>query len=150
MNLKLRKSNLEDSNILFQLANDFSVRNNSFNNQTIELEEHENWYKSKLKDPKTIIFIAEVFDEFIGQIRIDIDNSSAMISYAICKNHRKKGYGTEILVVLENLVKSAYPEIQELIGRVKYDNIGSQKVLEKLNYIRIDEAKYIEYRKKLV
>lgn len=149
MSLELRLGKLEDSNLLFELANDIDVRKNSFHNKRIQIEEHQNWYKNKLQDENSKIFIAEVNGITVGQIRIDITNSKALISYSICKDHRKKGYGTEILKVLESLVKKEFNTIFTLVGRVKYENIASQKVFERLDYTRLDKKEHIEYIKNI-
>ena len=47
-NIFLRKATYEDMDLIFKWANDSAVRNNAFNQEKIEYQEHKKWFKSCL------------------------------------------------------------------------------------------------------
>nr|WP_294572348.1 GNAT family N-acetyltransferase [uncultured Romboutsia sp.] len=138
--IKLRKATYDDCNILFEWANDPSVRANSFNTKAIEIDDHRTWLKKKLTDKNTDLFIVTYNNDNVGTIRLDKDADESIISYSIDKNYRGRGIGTKVLDVIKK-------EMQELtlVGFVKKENIPSIKAFEKAGYIRFDEENQIKF-----
>ena len=138
--IKLRKATYDDCNILFEWANDPSVRANSFNTKAIEIDDHRNWLKNKLIDKNTALFIVTYNNDNVGTIRLDKDGEELIISYSIDKNYRGRGLGTKVLDAIKK-------EMQELtlVGFVKKENIPSIKAFEKAGYIRFDEENQIKF-----
>ena len=128
-NFKFREATFADAKLLFDWVNEENVRYNSLSNSTIEWKNHLKWFKSKLKEKQSHIFIFFLNNEPIGQVRLDLENGYWVIDYSIDKNHRGKGLGTEILRKIVNLEK-----FQKFLGVVKEENIGSRKVFEKLGF----------------
>ena len=89
----LRQANKDDMDLLFEWANEESVRRNSFSMRTISYEEHQRWFTQILAktDCKQYIYILE--GEAIGQVRLQTDGDTAEISYSICSAKRCRGYG---------------------------------------------------------
>lgn len=148
--INLRKVQEKDCEILFKWANDKLVRENAFNSEGINYDTHKKWFEKKIKDDNTEIFIVLADDEMIGQIRIDLDNGKGLIDYSIESSYRGKGYGTEILKKIVDMVKDQGLSIDKLIGKVKHDNIPSQKAFEKAGYSKEIRSEYIEYTKLLI
>ncbi len=94
-----RKAVLKDSDIVFSLSNDSSVREQSINKNPISLEEHEKWFSHKINDPDYLFLLAfNKDDNFIGQVRFQIeDNNSAVISISITNEFRGKGFARKML-----------------------------------------------------
>lgn len=134
----LRKATLEDTDFLFELRNDPTVREQSFQTDKIQYEDHKKWLDQKLKTNYVRIFILEYQNEKIGQVRVDIDEKkkSGNISYAVKREWRRKGLGTWMLKSAEKMLDDIV--LMELIGEVKRENIASQKVFRRLGY---DEKK---------
>ncbi|MEG1742484.1 MAG: GNAT family protein, partial [Acetivibrio sp.] len=84
----------------------------------------------------------------IGQVRIEVQNCVAAISYSIDKNYRKKGYGRQILQLMEAEVKKM-KAVDCIVGKVKKENIPSQIIFEKLDYVKSEEDGYLKYSKNL-
>ena len=99
--IKLRKATYDDCNILFEWANDPSVRANSFNTKAIEIDDHRTWLKKKLTDKNTDLFIVTYNNDNVGTIRLDKDADESIISYSIDKNYRGRGIGTKVLDVIK-------------------------------------------------
>ncbi|MCY6370411.1 GNAT family N-acetyltransferase [Clostridium ganghwense] len=149
MSIYLKKVCEEDCQLLFHWANDEQVRKNSFNNKEISYEEHIKWFNKKLKSTTCYMFI--LYDEKIpvGQVRIDIEDTTAIIGYSISSDFRGKGYASKMLEMLETEVKKNLLYIKKLIANVKFDNIFSRKIFKKLRYTEILKGDYIEYYKEI-
>lgn len=149
-NLSLRRAKLEDAEFLFILRNDKTVRENSFQTNVIAYEQHLNWYKNKMQDEKTQIYILQINKQNTGQVRVDEENSDLEISYAICQEYRGKGYAKWMLGTLEKELRKVENNIGKcLVGDVKKDNISSQKVFLSLGYIESKMTYGFQYRKRI-
>lgn len=131
----LRPVTENDIWLLYEWANDPSVRRNSFNTNPITKEEHQSWFQKKLDSNLDHLYIYGIIDEKsrkkeIGQIRIAEENSEgrAEISYSIAAPYRGKGYGKRMVLLLEDTVRRNYPAILILTARVKENNEASQHV----------------------
>ena len=134
MNGYLREVTIEDMDLLFEWANEESVRRNSFSTKKITYEEHVAWFKRILSEENTVQYIYMVNDVPIGQVRINIFDDKAEIGYSVCNIERGKGHGRKILKLLHAKVKEEYPFIKKLIGKVKPENIASQKAFLAVGY----------------
>ena len=70
----------------------------------------------------------------VGQIRLNIKESVAEISYSIDSKYRGKGYGSLMISLLKEKVKKEMPDIKALQARVKPDNIASKKVFNQQGF----------------
>lgn len=147
MDISLRPVKEEDCDLLFNWANDELVRKNSFNTNIITYERHKKWFYDKLNSQQSIIYICCNRKEPIGQIRVDIADSVGIITYSIAREYRGKGYGTQLLIKIVDSIKDSNIKVDKLIGRVKYDNISSQKAFQKAGYNSMKKEEYIEYYK---
>lgn len=138
----LRKATLQDKKLIYNWANDPDTRKNSFNQETIKWEDHEAWYDKRMADDNTKMYIFMDFFKAIGQVRLDVEDDAATISYSVDKDCRGQGIGKEILYSLEKELVSKSDtkkqNIKKLIAHVKADNIGSKKVFESLGYEEIE------------
>ncbi|MFA9376885.1 MAG: GNAT family N-acetyltransferase [Lachnotalea sp.] len=144
----LRKVKEEDIDLLFNWANDFEYRKNSFYFEKIEYSVHQKWFFLKLKDENCKMYLGLCDNEYIGQIRIDILENTGTISYSISKEHRGNGYSYGILSLAEDEIKKI-DCIKYLEGKVKHDNKASQKVFIKSGYMLEIHKDYNLYRKEI-
>ncbi len=143
----LKKATYNDCDLLFNWANDKTVRENSFNSNKIKYEEHVNWFQNKLNSNTCDIFVFYYENIPTGKVIIDIENKEAKISYSIDANYRGCSLSIEMLKLLEINVELP---INKFVGYVKYDNIKSQKVFERLGYQKVKCDNYIKYYKQLM
>ena len=146
--LYLRCVELEDMKLLYEWRNDKIVRMNSLNSDIISYDTHCKWFKEKIKSKDSQIYICMKDNQPIGQIRIECDEEEAEISYLIAAEYRGKGYGREIIKLLEQEVIRDI-KIKKLVATVKGSNIASQKCFEYLNYDKLEEGKVVYYSKRL-
>lgn len=147
--LLLRKATLGDCDLIFSWANDEVVRENAFSKEPIEYSKHIEWFNKKINDDNVQIFIMSNDSIPVGQIRIDICDSIATISYSIASVSRGNGYGKKIIGLLEDEINEANKGIKIILAKVKFSNLASQRVFESNHYIRNDKEEYIEYLKEL-
>jgi len=145
----IKEANKSHCDLLFNWTNDNEVRENSFNKGKIGYEDHVKWFNNILIEKDSYIFIAYIESIPIGQIRFDMQGKMGIISYSVSKDFRGKGYGKNIIELLESKLKEENKNINTLIAYVKHENIPSQKIFEKLNYIKKDSIDKIEYYKYL-
>lgn len=129
----LRNAELRDAKLLFEWRNEEECRRNSFHSTEIPFEEHQEWFRKKLQSKNSWIFIYEIEGRPVGQARLDCQDEGWVISYSIDKNYRMRGYGTDILKLVEQWLKEKEKKYK-LYAYVKEENIASQKIFEKLGY----------------
>ncbi len=96
--IRLRRVREEDRGLLWEWANDPSVRGVSFSSEPILWEQHLKWFQSKLNDPDCAFYIAlNEEDTPVGQVRYDVKDSRAIVSISLGSRFRGKGYGNEII-----------------------------------------------------
>ena len=150
MDIRFKKAQKKDCDLLFKWANDPVVRKNSFNSEYIKYENHKKWFKNKLNSENSVIYIAILKEKKVGQIRIDIEGDKGYLDYSIAKKFRGNGYGRQLLVKIIYFIKNNNEiNIKKLIGKVKYDNIASKKSFEKAEYKKVKKEKCIKYYKKI-
>jgi UDP-2,4-diacetamido-2,4,6-trideoxy-beta-L-altropyranose hydrolase len=128
-----RLANLDDCKLYFNWMNDPLTRQQSFNSEPIVFEQHEAWFYRRLADEKSVLYVIEFNQNPMGQIRFQIDNNTATISYSLAENYRGKGLGFWILKKGVAAFRNTFPNL-EIIGFVKFENIASVKVFRKLNF----------------
>lgn len=139
----LRKVTEKDVDLLYEWANDITVRANAFSTEPIPYTEHIRWFQAKLQDKDTKIYIYMYEEQPIGQIRIDIEGEKAKIDYSIAAQSRQQGHGKKMLRLLEHEVQEHLPQITCLLAQVKCENNASKAVFVTSGY----EEQYVMYYK---
>ncbi len=146
MKYQLQKVCEKDRELLFKWVNDELCRGNSFHSEPVSYEEHCEWFARKLADKMCNMYIYYYQNEPIGQLRIDCEGEIGCISYSVACEYRGQGHGSNMLQLAEHEMQG---KVKKLIGCVKYDNIASQVVFKKSNYIEVEEKDYIKYCKEI-
>ncbi len=136
--LKLRKSKESDLEFFFQFQLDkeanylaaFTAKDPS------DKEAYFKKYTKHLNDPTINMQTILVDETIVGSIAKFEMQGNTEITYWIDKNFWGKGIATTALknfLTIENT--------RPVFGRVAFDNLGSQKVLKKCGFIKIDTDK---------
>lgn len=136
----LRDAEMGDLNLLYKWTCDPCVRANSFNSNSITLEEHTKWFTNIMKDKTVHIYICMLDAKPIGQVRIKIKGDRAEISYSIDREYRGQGYGANMLKMLEKCVKKDYANVKYLVGQVRTANVASSCVFEKVGFYEFSKT----------
>ena len=98
MDFQLRPAQPDDCEAFFMWANDPLTRMVSFSQQTIDWEEHCDWFQARLGDPDCQILIAVDFlGQRIGQVRFEKSNGTALISVSLDREFRGLGLGSRLI-----------------------------------------------------
>ena len=134
INIELRPTNLEDLETLFKFQLDkdanylaaFTAKDPT--DKTAYIKKHSKLLLDQTITQKTIYLDHKI----VGSVTKFIINSNAEITYWIDKNYWNKGIATKALKLFLSLENT-----RPIFGRVAYNNLGSKKVLENCNFIKI-------------
>ena len=141
MNLKFRKATSNDVQLYFNWANDVLVRNNSFNQATIDMDKHITWFNSKLKDDSCFFYLfLNNLDSPVGQVRIEKKTDEAIIGISIDENYRGKGLGSDMLNMACKDYFKHYPD-SKISAYIKEGNEASIKLFTKAKFDKIESLK---------
>lgn len=122
-----------DCRMYFDWANDPITRQQSFNSEPIIYENHELWFNNRLKDEQSILYVIEFNRQPIGQVRFQLNQKEAVISYSLDKEYRGKGLGIWILKNGITAFRKNHSDYR-IIGFVKFKNIASAKIFRALEF----------------
>jgi UDP-2,4-diacetamido-2,4,6-trideoxy-beta-L-altropyranose hydrolase len=135
---KLRQATHEDLLTYYHWANDETVRKNSFSPEPIDLETHTNWFKQKLNNPDSLLYLLEKDKNPVGQIRFDVEENIAHISYLIDLNYRGQGLGKLIVQLgLKKFLKDNSRQV-DFQAAVKPENLVSHKIFQNIGFDKVD------------
>lgn len=137
----VRQAVPEDAAITYQWANDPLARSMSFSKDPIPYETHITWFTNKLNDRNACYFIFEHNKTPIAQIRFDVKDGEAVLSYSISSSLRGKSLGTWILAEGIRNVKRNF-KVRTIVGYVKEENVASCKSFEKLKFVRENATQF--------
>lgn len=134
---KLRKATPEDLLTYYNWANDETVRQNSFSPEPIDLKTHKNWFKQKLNNPDYLLYILEKDQNPVGQIRFDVEEKIAHISYLIDSNYRGQGLGK---LIVQLGIKQFFQDDSRKVNfqaAVKPENSVSNKIFQNIGFNKV-------------
>jgi RimJ/RimL family protein N-acetyltransferase len=110
----------------------------ALSSEPIEWEEHEEWFKKKLRNPDSCIYIAfNDKDEAIGQIRFELVNDyNAEVDVHTKPGLRNRGFGTEIISMGVSRYLDRSP-VTGIIAIIKTENVKSKRAFAKSGFREI-------------
>lgn len=150
MYLYLKKASSADVDLLYKWANDSEVRKNAFHTEPIPYENHVKWFAKMMVDASVYQYILYQGEIPIGQIRLNVEGNEALIDYSISAENRGKGFGSQLLrLVKELVVTDKISNVIKLTGQVKYENLASARAFEKCGFTKREMTDYIQYEQYL-
>ncbi|MFC1801734.1 GNAT family N-acetyltransferase [Nanoarchaeota archaeon] len=109
----------------------------------VKYENHVNWFKNKIKDPDTHIFIiTNQSAEQIGMVRFDKNGEKAEISINLNPEFRGLGYGKlSLRKALEFYFNNFHTNI--MIAKIDPNNIISQKLFFNMGFKEVGRENQI-------
>ncbi len=135
--LNIRRATKNDLKFVFDLSNENSVRESSFNSKPIQFENHTKWFFDQLQNENIYFFIVELKKVSIGQIRFNLNEKNAIIGISISEKFRGQGLalrGLEI-AIKEYFKSNEFP----IYAFIKKTNKGSIQLFKKAGFKLIDE-----------
>jgi UDP-2,4-diacetamido-2,4,6-trideoxy-beta-L-altropyranose hydrolase len=130
--LTLRRAGEDDLVAFFAWRNDASTRAMSFGSDPIDWPTHVQWYRRRLADSDTELFVLEARGLPVGQVRLDHGREGADLSYSMDAVARGRGWGR--WMIAEALRRSPRARLRGVRARVKMENEASKKVFLRLGW----------------
>ena len=134
--LKIRRAELSDADIILQGRNAELSRRYSFNSEMISQDAHQQWYEKNLPDPNKLLFIGECHGEPVGVLRYDLQDDHAEVSVFLLPGHYGKGYGSRLLLQGQIWLKQDFPQIRTIYAKIKAKNEASLNAFAKAGFDR--------------
>jgi UDP-2,4-diacetamido-2,4,6-trideoxy-beta-L-altropyranose hydrolase len=134
VNYFIRDAEINDAHQILEWRNHPIVKKNCFTENEITLDTHLHWFKEKLKDRNSFIYILSSKIENLGMIRFDIIDEIAKVSVMLGPNFLGKGLGTEIIRLGTDRFKKDGKANIKVVAEVKTTNIASLKAFAKAGY----------------
>jgi UDP-2,4-diacetamido-2,4,6-trideoxy-beta-L-altropyranose hydrolase len=133
--LELRRTVQTDCAVFWEWANDPETRAASFRNNGISWEDHTEWFRTKLADPKAMLYTATKDGLPVGELRYQIEGKRAALSISLGARFRGCGWGQKILTVgTERLFEDS--EVEFIDAYVKPANQASLKLFAGAGFLR--------------
>lgn len=154
--LTIKETTTEDVDLLLKMDKQEVTQKYLGGTKNKTKEERVSFVEKKIKKNKEnqayslTVYIQETPIGFIN-LKL-LDNSEMELSYIFDSDYTKKGYATEsVEKVIEIIFKKT--NIEKIIADTVKENLSSQKLLEKLSFIEtgnkeIDNVKFINYELK--
>jgi len=136
--MQLRLAVAEDVRPLWRLANDPAVRGRSLSPEPIPLDEHVAWFRRKLADPATRIWVLDYQGLIVAVIRYDrTEADAAEISFHVASAFRRRGLGTWLLGQTRRPAGDELG-VDRVRGIVREENVASIRTFERAGFTRVD------------
>ena len=131
---RFRPAVIEDAMLLWEWANEFSTRQNSFTTAEIPWREHLEWFRDKLASQNCRIWILEWENLPVGQIRYEgIGADTARISFSVAAGYRGRQLGTLLLRTTSRLAARELG-VHVVQGATLTENLASQRAFLKAGF----------------
>ena len=145
--ITLRKAKISDSKTIWKWRNDPLTRSMFINKDFIEYKDHLKWFKSKLKNKNSFIFIGQAFGKNVGMVRIDVSKNIGEISININPRFRGISLSETLLTDSIQAFRKKKPNC-ELVADIDKKNTASIKIFSSIGFVRQNSIKNI-YRYRL-
>jgi UDP-2,4-diacetamido-2,4,6-trideoxy-beta-L-altropyranose hydrolase len=136
--LILRAARESDRLTLFRWVNDDLVRLGSLSTGAVTWSQHCEWFAAALFSPRRHIFIAEIHGMPVGQLRLDVLDTSVRLSYMVEASQRRRGLGRWLV---ECGVDWAHTNLGlPVSAEVKASNVASIQIFSRLGFTQLGRS----------
>ncbi|AEH44330.1 pseudaminic acid biosynthesis-associated protein PseG [Thermodesulfatator indicus DSM 15286] len=118
---------------IYEISNDNTVRQVSFNSNHIDKEEHKRWFANNYRNNFYVIVFRR---KVIGQIRFSVksENNEAIVSISLHRNYRQLGLGKFLLKKGLKKFLEGNKSITKIIALIKKSNYKSKSLFESVGF----------------
>lgn len=129
----LRPATGQDSIRLLEWRNDPDAVRFSITRRAVTTAEHERWLAACLERTDVHLWIAEQAGVPVGQIRVDTDRGTGLVSIAVAPEHRGRGLAAVILnAMVAEVGRSG--AVRKLRANVDPENLTSLRAFNKAGF----------------
>jgi RimJ/RimL family protein N-acetyltransferase len=133
--LHLRPVRAEDCRLIWEWANEPATRAASFTTEPIPWEQHRAWFAAKLDDPHCLFFIAlDAEGQPIGQVRLDVDGTEAVISVGLAGRYQGLGSGPKVIRQAVRALFASRPA-ERVVAFIRAENTASYRAFVKAGFV---------------
>lgn len=145
---QLRCAALSDSEHVWRISCQPSVREYSINKGDIPWFEHRIWFENAIRNPELLFYVLEWNGNVVGQLRYKkISSNVAGVSISLSEEIRGHGIAARALKEGDVRCFASWPEVKRVEAEVSPRNVGSIKTFLRSGYIGSDEHR--EYANEL-
>ncbi|MBN1586750.1 MAG: GNAT family N-acetyltransferase [Candidatus Omnitrophica bacterium] len=141
--LHFRSAGPGDSARILRWSNEPSTRRASFSSHQITEEEHAQWFKKRLADEDSRLYVAESAQgQHVGLVRfVRSAPEHAEVGIVLDPAFRGKGLGGPLLQGGIERMRADWGPL-EILADIKPENAGSLRLFEKAGFVRVGESEY--------
>ncbi len=133
-----------DSKFIWELRNEYSIREMMKETRLIDWEKHEEWFLNVLFNDNSHIYIGFFKNQPVAMVRFDLSkNFKQSFEISIAVKTKFQGIGIAKKLLKESIKTLSYKVNKgfQIISIIKKKNIKSIKFFEKYGFILIDQSK---------
>lgn len=135
--LRLRPATAGDAGLVMSWRNDPDTVRYSGTGRQVTAEEHDSWMAAQLNDPNPGLFVAEVGDRPVGQIRLQREGDSGEVHITVAPERRGRGYAKAMIGALQ-YDSALLRGLRRLTAQVHVDNQASLRIFAARGFDRTD------------
>lgn len=149
--LTCRLANSGDAQLYYEWANEPETRRNAIQTEQIDWATHSQWFKRKIEEPSTCMFLFFHQKQPLGQVRFENGGGYFLISFSIDKTFRGRGWSSAMMqLAIQQLVR-VEPDRPKLLAYVRETNTASIRVFERNSFKLVGrEQQYDVWLKKFI
>jgi len=132
--ISIRPCRKSDCRFLWTLRNEKSARESAFNRDYIAYSRHVKWFRVKMSNKDSHIFIVLKENKRVGQARLDKKSrDTAEVDVGILKSQRGRGFGS-CAIRLASIYGLNCLGLKNIVAYVKKENAPSFKAFKKSKF----------------
>lgn len=140
-NIYIKNADDNDINDLFKWRNNPEIRKNFFDTAPVSRETHEKWFREKVNDIRSAIYMVYCRENKIGSVRFENKENAIKTSVLLSPDYIGKGLGAEIIRIgTDRFIKGNSPT-KPIIAEIKKENVKSIKAFQKAGF----KESYVTY-----
>ena len=146
--LLISEAKATDSKFIWQLRNEYSVREMMRDTKVIDWKTHQEWFSNILFNDNSHIYIGFFKNQPVAMVRFDLsENFKQAFEISIAVKTKFQGIGIAKKLLRESIKILAYKVTKgfQIISIIKKRNMKSIKFFEKYGFILVDESKELFY-----
>lgn len=134
--ISLRLAVPDDCDRILKWRNNPDVRRYSLSSVPLSLEEHKQWFLKTLSLAEVVLLIGENKDGPVGVLRYNLKDKKAIVSIYLVPHLSGMGLGNHMLRLGNKWIKNNNPEINQIIAKIKHNNIASKEAFRKAGFTK--------------
>lgn len=134
--INLRTAEISDCDSLYQWRNAKETRRYSHDSDPIQPQQHLQWFRELLQDPRRVLLIGERNGQPVGVLRYDCDGSCCTVSVYLVPGQHGRGYGPRLLRAGHEWLQRYRPSSTLVRAEVLDNNLASIEAFMQAGYRR--------------